>query len=124
MNKLLNEIEIDNIKEFHLIAKEESDYEQVEKKFKLSENFIRNHHQNMDWASISIYQKLSQEFIREFQHKVNWCCISLYQELSYKFIVSNISKINIDNLYKNEKITLTLEEKKQIEKIISIKYMF
>ena len=34
---------------------------------------------------ISEYQKLSEEFIREFKDKVDWCYISEYQDLSENF---------------------------------------
>jgi len=38
------------------------------------------------WPYISSNQKLSEHFIREFQDKVNWWGISYYQKLSKDFI--------------------------------------
>ncbi len=69
---------------------------------KLSENFIREFQDKVNWYNISIiknyqkissiefkdkvnwndiskYQKLSENFIREFQNKVNWCEYIIYQ---------------------------------------------
>jgi len=37
---------------------------------KLSENFIRKYQDKVDWLNISAIQKLSKEFIREFSHKI------------------------------------------------------
>ena len=39
---------------------------------------------NIDWYSI-FYYTLSENFIREFQDKVNWTQISVNQKLSKKF---------------------------------------
>ena len=39
--------------------------------YKLSENFIREFKNRVNWIHISIYQKLSEDFIREFQYKVD-----------------------------------------------------
>jgi hypothetical protein len=53
---------------------------------KLSEEFIREFKDKVDWFHISQYQKLSEEFIREFKDKVDWSYISQYQKLSESFI--------------------------------------
>ena len=53
---------------------------------RLSENFIREFEDKVDWGLISHLQTLSEDFIREFKDKVHWGCISLYQELSQEFI--------------------------------------
>jgi len=53
---------------------------------KLSEDFIREFKDKLNWYRISRYQKLSEDFIREFKNKVNWCEISACQKLSPKFI--------------------------------------
>jgi len=41
----------------------------------LSEEFIRENSDKVDWFWISRYQKLSEEFIRENSDKVDWYCI-------------------------------------------------
>ena len=52
----------------------------------LTEDFIREFQDKVDWEYISIYQNLSEDFIKEFQNKVNWRIISKYQKLSEDFI--------------------------------------
>ena len=59
----------------------------------LSEDFIREFQDKIDWHCISIYQKLSEEFIREFQDKVNWYEISSSQILSEEFIKEFADKV-------------------------------
>ena len=53
---------------------------------KLSEDFIREFKDKVDWYWISAYQSLSEDFIREFKDNVYWCSISEYQKLSESFI--------------------------------------
>jgi hypothetical protein len=52
----------------------------------LSEGFIRDFQDKLDWERISIHQKLSANFIREFRHKVHWPLILRHQKLSEDFI--------------------------------------
>ena len=52
----------------------------------LSEDFIREFQDKVDWDWISKYQNLSEDFIREFKDKVDWYYISKYQKVSNKFI--------------------------------------
>ena len=52
---------------------------------KLTEDFIREFKDKVDWFYISLSQELSEKFIKEFQDKVNWEYISEYQELSGSF---------------------------------------
>ena len=56
------------------------------KKNKLSEEFIREFKDKVDWWCISRYQELSEDFIREFKNRVIWKMISKYQTLSEEFI--------------------------------------
>lgn len=53
---------------------------------KLSEDFIREFQEEVDWITVSSHQKLSENFIREFQNRVSWCWICSRQELSEKFV--------------------------------------
>ena len=47
---------------------------------------IRKDPDNQDWNFISIYQNLSEEFIKEFKDRVNWKSHSFPQELSLSII--------------------------------------
>ena len=46
-----------------------------------------------------MYQKLSEEFIKEFQNKVDWSNISMYQKLSEEFIKEFKLEIDRDNWF-------------------------
>ena len=52
---------------------------------KLSEDFIREFKNRVEWGYISEFQKLSENFIREFKDKVDWYNIITNQELSKDF---------------------------------------
>lgn len=52
----------------------------------LSEDFIRDFQDEVDWDYISKYQQLSEDFIREFKNEVDWYFMSIYQKLSEGFI--------------------------------------
>ena len=49
---------------------------------------------------IGKYQKLSEDFITEFGDKINWAFISKYQDLSQKFIFEN-NLLTYDLSYQN-----------------------
>ena len=51
----------------------------------LSEAFIREFKDEVDWKCISIRQTLSEELIREFKDRVDCFCISKHQDLSDDF---------------------------------------
>jgi len=68
---------------------------------KLSEEFIREFIDIIYWDGISFYQELSEEFIREFQNEVNWYNISYCQKLSGRFIDEFIDYIYYRNSFKN-----------------------
>ena len=53
----------------------------------LSEKFIREFKNNVNWYNISMFQQLSENFIKEFQNEVDWDCISKHQKLSEDFII-------------------------------------
>ena len=53
----------------------------------LSEDFIREFQDKVDWLYICKFQKLSEDFIREFKDKVWWRNIFINQTLSEDFIM-------------------------------------
>ena len=53
----------------------------------LSEDFIREFQDKVDWLYISKFQTLSEDFIREFKDKVWWRNIFVEQKLSEDFIL-------------------------------------
>ena len=60
----------------------------------LSEDFIRKFADRVEWYYISAYQYLSENFIREFADKVGWYWISRCQQLSEDFIREFKDKVN------------------------------
>lgn len=62
--------------------------------FKFSEEFIKFELPNKNWNFISLYQKLSESFIEEFKDKVNWDQICRTQKLSYNFIKKHHKEVN------------------------------
>ena len=76
-----NTLTEDFIREF----KDKVDWEYISEFQKLSEDFIREFKDNVSWSFVSINQKLSENFIREFQDKVDWFLIYAYQTLSKEF---------------------------------------
>ena len=53
---------------------------------------------DFDWDNIQFYKEnvLSEDFIREFKDKVNWHLISCYQKLSVEFLISITDSDTID----------------------------
>lgn len=71
----------------------------------LCEDFLRFHHEKVNWELVMIHQQLSEKFIEEFEHKKKdhrnlWDYISRYQNLSEKFIMKHEDKIAWDELIK------------------------
>ena len=64
----------------------------------LTEDFIREFADKVDWGWISMYQYLSEDFIKESQHFVDWSAISSYQHLSEDFIREFAHKVDWDNI--------------------------
>lgn len=60
----------------------------------LTEDFIREFQDEVDWESISFYQLLSEDFIGEFQYQVDWQLISARQSLSEDFIRKFADKVD------------------------------
>ena len=52
----------------------------------LSEEFIREFKDEVNWNNISVIQNLSEDFIREMKNYVDWGLISIRQVLSEDFI--------------------------------------
>ena len=90
----------------------------------LSENFIRDFKEDLNWVTISSKQNLSEHFILEFSDYVNWQNISRNKKLSCNFIVSKLAKLELEDIYMNENIKLSREQKNDLEKLYKIKNLF
>ena len=80
----------DFIREFQ----DKVDWDCISECQRLSEDFIREFKDKVDWYWISKNQYLSEDFIREFQYRVNWSIISEYQPLSEDFIRKFADKVD------------------------------
>ena len=80
----------DFIREFQ----DKVDWDCISECQRLSEDFIREFKDKVYWYWISKNQYLSEDFIREFQYRVNWSIISEYQPLSEDFIRKFADKVD------------------------------
>ena len=71
----------------------------------LSEDFIRKFADRVDWYYISAYQHLSENFIREFADRVAWDWIVKYQPLSEDFIREFKDKVNWNYISANQRLS-------------------
>jgi len=62
------------------------DWQEISTKQTLSEAFMKEHRDYIHWSSISTRQKLSEDFIREHRDYIHWQSISGCQTLSEDFI--------------------------------------
>ena len=82
-----------------------SAWEQVCEYQKLSENFIREHINDINWRFIIQYQILSEDFMREYKGKLDWDEISAWQRLSESFIWEFRDKLNLCNVLTRSKVS-------------------
>lgn len=80
-------------------------FEDISLNQNLSEDFIREFQDKLEWRLISSWQKLSESFIQEFSHKLNWRRISTKQRLSKEFIAKNLDKLYLNELLDNKLIS-------------------
>jgi len=67
----------------------------VLKRTRFPETFLREMVVNFNgcWATISKYQNLSEAFINDFSDSVDWEYIALYQHVSSKFLTDNAHRL-------------------------------
>lgn len=63
-------------------------------KYSLSEEFIEEFQNYLDWEDIFYYQKLSPSIIKKFSERVNWESISCRQKLPEDLIKEFSDKVN------------------------------
>jgi hypothetical protein len=69
---------------------------------KLSEQFMRDFRDRVDWMSISICQDLTESFMREMKDDVLWNYAAENQKMSKDFIIEFHDRINYYCLIKNK----------------------
>ena len=113
----------------------------------LSEDFIREYQDKIKWQWIGYFVELSEDFIREFQDKLNWHDITLTKKLSDDFLFEFQNKIVWNLRFNSHDVSfpimkkfilktehthidefrtnyLTKSQKKEIERILSLKSIF
>lgn len=63
------------------------------KKTQVSEDYIRENKDSVNWEDVSEYQILSESFMDEFSDYVNWRVVTRTQKLSEAFIRKHIEEI-------------------------------
>lgn len=84
------------------------------KRQKLSNKFIREMKDHLDWFTISQYQPLTEEQMVEFKELINWEYLCRYNrkiKLSEQFMEKMIDYINWDSVAKSRHLTLDFVKK-------------
>ena len=74
------------------------------RRYKMSEDFIEQNVDHVDWFFILSYQDLSEKFLIKWRKKLLWHAVSRFQKMSYSFIVKNWTRINMKMLLQNSKV--------------------
>ena len=94
---------------------------------KLNEPFMRRVSDYLCWESVSEYQKLSESFMRDFRDELFWDEISIFQTLSEEFVKEFEDYLILPFVFKNRKnlknfsIEFLMENLEHIENIEIIK---
>ena len=73
-----------------LVAKYKGNADKILQKEQLSESFLRANHECLDWNTLTRLQKsLSEAFIEDFGDKIDWDSIFYYNQFSEEFIRKN-----------------------------------
>lgn len=78
----------------------------------LSEEFIREHAEQLHWESICKYQTLSEDFIEELYERVHWTALGENQPLSFEFIKKYYYHFSYFSLLKNKKLSFDTDRLK------------
>lgn len=68
----------------------------------LSEDFIRQFKNKLDWDFIVVRQNLSEDFIEKHSKFIDWWLLGAWQELSDAFIDKHSDKLDMEQLLKYE----------------------
>lgn len=87
------------------------DFTSLSRRENLSEAFIEEFQNEVDWDYINEYQFLSEDFIRKFKDKINWEVISYSQKLSENFIEEFQNRVDWFEIIENQDISNEFIEK-------------
>jgi hypothetical protein len=90
----------------------------------LTEEFIREFADKLDWAEISRKYEFCDNFLIEFKNHILWDTFLIYRPVGFSILKEVILKTkfrSIDLIFPGP---TTDEQKKEIQKILDLKYMF
>jgi len=112
LDKILKKYSCDNINEINW-------YNFNFNHHKISEDFIREFKDSVDWIYICTYQKLSEKFMSEFKDKLDWKSVGPYQRMSKDFIEKFKDKLDLEYLLKYNQIDQKFYNKLKNIKLLS-----
>lgn len=100
------EISINQTLSPEFISKHINDFklymEEIGDNQRLTEDFMREYKDIVDWRAISRSQKLSESFLDEMKDYVDWTWVSYKQKLSSRFIETHMDYVNFYSLIKRD----------------------
>ena len=100
------------------------DWISISESQKISELFIREFKDSVFWNDILIHQIVSEDFLYEFKNKINWNWYFTFNESNFLIMKRFILKSNHKNIDRVKADHLTIIQKDEIAKLLSLKYMF
>ena len=70
------------------------DWQRMSMEDELTEDFMHDHRDDLDWTWLCICQIMSEDFIRAHQDLVNWQHIACHQTVSDDFIEGFLDKVD------------------------------
>jgi len=73
---------------------------------KLTEEFLEDFKDELDWFFISIKQELSEHQMEKYEDKLDWWLLSQWQNMSSEFIEKHRDKLDEEQLKRNKFVQL------------------
>jgi hypothetical protein len=90
----------------------------------LSEEFIREFSDKLDWTILSQKQKFTDEFILEFKHLIDLDYCFIHNKVGFPIIKKFIPKTTFRSIYDFKVSHLSDIQKKEIQRLIDFKRTF
>ena len=90
----------------------------------LNEEFIRGFADKLDWSEISRKYEFCDKFLIEFKNRILWDTYLIYRPVGFSILKDVILKSKFRSVYSIFPGPTSDEQKKEIQKILDLKYMF
>jgi hypothetical protein len=90
----------------------------------LTEEFIREFADKLDWTEISRKYEFCDKILIEFKNRILWDTYLIYRSVGFSILKEVILKSKFRSVYLIFPGPTTDEQKKEIQKILDLKYMF